>query len=287
MRKTQKAGSFTNNGGKARKGRAEKRKNNIDIKGNIAAAIANTNNKVSRTGQYPPNQPSNTTRSRDVAAASEFEEEVILPKVNIPEGEAESRNGIEIEQILQFKKIILEAFMKRVKPKVGPSYRPQQFNMNKIMHGITDNNLFKIMNKICQFKKPTSMMNRAAAFSTNKISAAKKKLRGNVACAAGGVCSDISLYFKCDVEMLNKIIESARIVYIHRVLRKRTNGEINHIALENIISQSFNYIFNSERQEISKELTKRISELHEYTRKPKAKGLSKRRKKKGKKTLKN
>ena len=87
--------------------------------------------------------------------------------------------------------------------------------------------------------------------------------------------------------MLNKIIESARIVYIHRVLRKRTNGgEINHIALENIISQSFNYIFNSERQEISKELTKRISELHEYTRKPTAKGLSKRRKKKGKKTLK-
>jgi len=197
-------------------------------------------------------------------AASGFEE-LANPGQISPEGDRR-RGRIESDQSYQFRKIILEAFMKRVNPRVAPSYRPQKFNSDRIIQGIIGGNLPIIMNNICTFKKPTSKLSRAKKKIANVAYAATKKMRGksksNVACAAGGVCSDISSYFKCDTEMLKKIIDIAELIYsikmralIASVLIIRTNRitgiqriagirrDITTMEHENIISQSLSFIF--------------------------------------------
>jgi hypothetical protein len=214
----------------------------------------------------------NTARSRAVNAAAAanassssssssnpFEGVGNLQGVPIPRDE--DRIRMEREQIRQFKKIILEAFMKRVKPQVAPSYRPLQFNMNKIMKGIIGDNLPTIMNNKCTFKKPTGKFNRL----THKISAATRKMigRNNVACADGGVCSDTSLYFKCDIKDIidiavlkysikfRALIENNLTIHTNKstgIQKIKKMKDIKTSDHEEIISQSLSFVFYSEEQ---------------------------------------
>ena len=158
--------------------------------------------------------------------------------------------------------------MKRVNPRVAPSYRPQKFDTNRIIDNIIGGNLSKVMNNICTFKKPTSKLSRVKQKISAAAASATKKMRGksNVACAAGGVCSDISSYFKCDTEMLKNIIDIAELIYsikmralIVSVLTIKKN-KITHIQRitgmkdiktsvhEEIISQSLSFVFYSEEE---------------------------------------